>query len=139
MRCSICEDTHKGECPKTVGLFPSRHKTFGCLPLPLDALEEPQAPEIGAKHDEGKARYDLLPWGALAPVVRVLGFGARKYAPDGWRHVQGARARYFAASLRHVLAWWGGEHADPESGEPHLAHAVCCMLFLLALEQEEKL
>lgn len=93
-------------------------------------------PAIGAKDDHGKLRFDLVPFEALAAVVRVLDFGAKKYQPDGWRHVAEPRRRYFAATMRHVLAWWAGEVNDAESGEPHLAHAACCILFLLALADD---
>jgi hypothetical protein len=95
------------------------------------------SPAEGVKQDGGKPRWDLLPWEAVSPVVDVLTFGARKYAPDNWRHVPGARERYFAAAQRHMVAWWRGERVDPESGYPHLAHAACCVLFLLALEPRE--
>lgn len=33
--------------------------------------------------------------------------------------------------MRHLTAWWGGEKSDPESGEHHLAHLGCCVIFLL--------
>lgn len=88
----------------------------------------------GVKHDGEKDRWDLLPLRAVRGVVKVLTFGARKYAPDNWRKVPDARPRYYAASMRHLAAWWEGEERDPESGLPHLAHAACCLLFLLALE-----
>ena len=87
---------------------------------------------IGKKSDTGKLRWDLLPWGALVPVARVLDFGARKYAEENWRHVRPFRKRYKAALLRHVLAYANGEELDRETGESHLAHATCCALFLLA-------
>ena len=29
----------------------------------------------------------------------------------------------------------GGEQLDPESKLPHLAHAVCCLLFILWFEE----
>ena len=86
------------------------------------------------KHDQEKPRWDLLPMEALAPIVDVLTFGARKYAPDGWRTVPEWRRRYYAALLRHLVAWWRGEKVDPESGLSHLAHAGCCLLFLISLE-----
>ena len=41
-----------------------------------------------------------------------------------------SRARYFSAAHRHIHAWVGGELRDRESGLPHLAHAVCCLLLL---------
>lgn len=91
-------------------------------------------PEIGLKRDGGKPRWDLLPYDALGPVVDVLTFGASKYDPWNWLHVADANDRYFSALQRHLVAWKLGERLDPESGLPHLAHAGCCLLFLLALE-----
>ena len=90
---------------------------------------------MSLKHDEGKPRWDLLPLDCVSPVVDVLTFGAAKYAPEAWRDVPNGRDRYYAAALRHLVAWRGGEHADPESGLPHLAHAACSVLFLLAVSK----
>ena len=86
----------------------------------------------GVKFDQDKPRWDLLPWTAVEAVVRVLGLGAVKYAPDNWRKVPEHRTRYFSACMRHLVAWQEGEQLDPETGENHLAHAACCVLFLLA-------
>jgi hypothetical protein len=71
---------------------------------------------------------------ALEPIVRALEFGAAKYEPDGWKSVPTPRMRYYDALQRHLLAWWNGEVNDPESGEHHLAHAGCCLVFLLWFE-----
>lgn len=92
-------------------------------------------PTLGRKFDAIKDRWDLLPWDAAAEIVKVLTFGARKYAPNNWKYVDQARDRYFAALQRHMSAWWGGERLDPETGLSHLAHAGCCLLFLLSLEK----
>ena len=89
------------------------------------------------KDDSEKPRYDLIPTVALASVVAVMTFGARKYKPEGWRGVTGWRARYFAAACRHIFAWWGGQYRDEESGLPHLAHAVCCLMFCIELEEDD--
>jgi hypothetical protein len=91
----------------------------------------------GKKHDVNKPRYSLLPWEALAEIVQVLEFGAAKYGVDNWRKVPNAQQRYFDALVRHIVAWRSGEADDPESGLPHLAHAGCCVLFLLALELDD--
>lgn len=64
-------------------------------------------------------------------MVRVLEFGAKKYAVDNWKKVPDAENRYREALLRHVVAYASGEEVDPETGESHLAHAACCVLFLL--------
>lgn len=88
----------------------------------------------GRKDDQGKNRLGLLPPLALEAVGRVLTFGARKYAPENWRKVPDAKARYLDATLRHVVSYMKGERMDPETGESHLAHAACCLLFLLELD-----
>jgi hypothetical protein len=89
----------------------------------------------GFKLDLDKAPWWLFPWDAASQVVRVLDYGRKKYAPDNWRKVPDARTRYFEAGLRHLLDWKRGERLDPESGLPHLGHAACCVLFILALEE----
>lgn len=85
----------------------------------------------GRKADAGKPDYALLPPRAVESVVRVLSFGAAKYGAQNWRHVEGRKTRYLSAALRHMFARLRGEVCDLESGEPHLAHAACCLLFLL--------
>lgn len=90
--------------------------------------------KLGVKYDAGKDPWHLLPWDEVTTVVRVLAFGAAKYGADNWKHVDNARDRYFSAALRHLVSWRQGEVVDPESGQPHLAHAVACMLFLMAKE-----
>lgn len=88
------------------------------------------------KHDGGKSRLDLVPPTALDLVGRVLGFGAAKYTDDNWRKVDDRR-RYLGAALRHLNAWAAGENVDPESGMPHLAHAVCSAMFLLEADEHD--
>jgi hypothetical protein len=89
----------------------------------------------GIKHDKDKLEWWLLPFKSLEPVVRVLMFGAKKYAPDNWKNVEPYRERYFSACMRHLTAWFEGERKDPETGEHHLAHAICCLLFILWKEK----
>ena len=84
----------------------------------------------GEKFDQGKPRWDLLPWDQVEDIVKVLTMGAKKYSDDNWQEVPDAKRRYFAAALRHLTAWKRGELTDPESGLPHLAHAACSLLFL---------
>ena len=83
----------------------------------------------GTKHDAGKPRASLLPWRELWSVVAVMEFGAVKYGEDNWKTVPNGPRRYFDAAIRHIMAWRDGELDDPESGLPHLSHAICCLLF----------
>ena len=85
----------------------------------------------GEKYDGGKLRMDLLPFGPVEEIVKVLTFGAKKYSDNNWMIVPDAVKRYEAAMLRHISAYKRGEELDPESGLKHLAHAGCCLLFLL--------
>lgn len=83
------------------------------------------------KFDGAKPRMELLPADALEDVARVLTFGAQKYAAHNWCRGM-AWGRLIGAALRHIFAFARGEDTDAESGLPHLAHAACCILFLLA-------
>jgi hypothetical protein len=88
----------------------------------------------GAKDDGGKRRMDLIPWAAVDAAAEVFAFGAQKYSE---RNYQGlAQSRLFAATMRHLSAWWQGEDTDPETGMPHLAHVVCDTMMLLEKELE---
>jgi hypothetical protein len=84
----------------------------------------------GRKFDGGKLQYGLLPPAALQATVEILTFGAEKYEPNNWKYVPDSKRRYFDAMQRHVWAWKSGEQNDPESGKHHLAHALCCLMFL---------
>lgn len=89
---------------------------------------------IGTKHDKEKDRWDLLPLDVIQWVVKVLTFGAAKYEPNNWQNVENGVERYFAALMRHLVAWRGGERLDQESKLPHLGHAMCCLMFIFWLE-----
>lgn len=85
---------------------------------------------VGMKFDTDKPMWDLLPYEQLSNVVDVLTYGAKKYSKENWKRVQNPKDRYFAAAMRHLIAWRKGERLDGESELPHLSHAICCLLFL---------
>ena len=97
----------------------------------------PPAPPEGVKFDNDKPQWSLMQWKALSQVVDVLTYGAKKYAPDNWKKVPNARQRYLDAGFRHFTAYAAGEKNDSETGLSHLAHAMCCLLFLLAFDLGE--
>lgn len=73
---------------------------------------------------------DLLPPLALKNIAKVFTFGAEKYSAWNWSNGFD-QSRLFGALQRHLNAWQLGEETDPESGEPHLSHAGCCILMLM--------
>ena len=88
-------------------------------------------PELieGTKYDREKSPLDLFDEEAYEAVSDVLAFGARKYARHNWRKGI-AWSRLIAAAKRHIAAFNRGEDYDPETGLPHTAHAMCCLMFL---------
>ena len=81
-----------------------------------------------------KTRFDLIPFAAVGEIADVLAYGAQKYSANNW--CRGTEwSRYFSALCRHLFAWWGGEDKDPETGFSHLAHAGCCLLFLMEYQR----
>lgn len=93
--------------------------------------------KVATKHDTAKVRMELLSPIALTEVAKVLTFGADKYEAHNWR--KGFLwSRLLGATLRHLLAFIGGQDKDSETGLSHLAHASCCLMFLLEHEVTHK-
>lgn len=94
-------------------------------------------PPGGTKYDEHKNRLDLLSIPSLMATARVLTAGAEKYGDRNWE--KGIKySRVFGALLRHLFKWWTGKEADEETGLPHIAHASCCLMFLLHYTLDNK-
>lgn len=94
--------------------------------------------EYGKKFDEEKPRMHLLPSKSMFEVANVLTFGAQKYDEENWRKLENLQDRYSSGALRHIFAHIDGSELDEESGFSHLAHAICCLLFKLEIELEQK-
>jgi hypothetical protein len=93
----------------------------------------------GRKYDADKLKWHLLKLKWLEPVVRVFMFGAKKYAPFNWQLVvKGDPTRYIDALKRHLADYEEGERTEPESGQPTMAHLICCGIFLLWHDNEVK-
>ena len=61
----------------------------------------------------------------------MLDFGQRKYSARNWEKGMDW-SRVYDSLNRHLLAWWGGEDLDPETGLSHLSHIGCNIAFLIA-------
>ena len=89
------------------------------------------------KHDQDKPRIDLIPPQAIIDIAEVLTYGAGKYDSHNWRDNGGLDySRLYAAAQRHLLSFWDGQSLDKETGMSHLAHAACCIVFLMSYETE---
>ena len=125
----VCD---KGYSEKPASFYPEMYRSTTCITnIDIDISKTPG----GTKFDDGKTQMGLLLGdchASIKAIADVLSFGARKYAPRGWRAV--AASRYLDAMYRHLNAWHAGEANDPESGLPHLAHVATNVVFLMELE-----
>lgn len=100
-------------------------------------MEVPQQAATGIKYDQGKSRWDLLPWDEVRDVADVFTYGSVKYGDRNWE--KGIDdSRLFAALMRHVTAVLNGDENDAESGMPHLAHAAANILMWLNNRKKAK-
>jgi len=85
------------------------------------------------KNDDDKPMWHLLPLEEIEEIVKVMTYGAKKYSPHGWKEGDqiDCMQRYFSAAMRHIKESQKGNLYDEETGLNHLAHAACCVLFML--------
>lgn len=85
--------------------------------------------EQGDRSNTGKLKWSLVPFRALEPMVDVLMFGAKKYAPNNWK--KGLPYTEICESLlRHTYSFLNGQNRDKESRLLEVGHILCNALFL---------
>ena len=91
----------------------------------------------GARYNDDKPDYSLIPLCTLEEEARVWMHGKKKYA--AWNWVKGMPWSVpLGCALRHLAAWQKGEDIDPESGQPHLAHVMCNIRMLMLYSKTYK-
>lgn len=89
----------------------------------------------GIKFDGEKVRLDLVSPELIEATAEVLHWALIRTDPPPYPEHNWALgikySRVFSALLRHLWKWWWGETFDSESGLNHLAHAACCLMFLI--------
>ncbi len=101
-----------------------------------ELMMDGQELKTGEKKDDGKSRWDLLPYDAIGGVADILTIGSIKYQARNWE-LGINYGRVFGALQRHLSAWWMGENTDKESGRSHLDHALTELMFLSAYEKRK--
>lgn len=85
--------------------------------------------EQGSRYNAGKLKWSLVPFSALIPMVEVLMFGAKKYAPNNWK--KGLPYTEICESLlRHTYSFLAGQNRDKESKLLEVGHILCNAVFL---------
>lgn len=117
--------------------IPLRGNLSSAAPNVFKDVTPVQSAPTGVKHDQNKPDMSLLSNLALIKVAEVMTYGKRKYSAHNWRGGF-VWSRPLAAAVRHLFAYIGGEDKDPETGLSHLAHASCCLMFVLEFEETHK-
>lgn len=79
--------------------------------------------EPALRYDADKSRIDLIDPGFILRLGQHYGVGAKKYAERNWQKGM-SFSRCYASAQRHMLAFWGGEDHDEETGSRHVIAAA---------------
>lgn len=93
--------------------------------------EETKKPALGINPKDllglKKTRLSLVPPSSTIYQALAMEDGAKKYGPYNWRENAVIASIYVDAAKRHIDAWFDGEEFAPDSGKPHLGHALACL------------
>ena len=95
-------------------------------------------PTTGGQKGSKPQRFDLIPAEVLWELASIYGHGSSKYADRNWE--KGYKwGLSFASLMRHAWKFWWGEEIDPESGHPHMGHAMwhCAALLWFSRHRRE--
>ena len=107
--------------------------------ITLDAASFPDLQSANPKQAYGDKKVPLqnIPPTALVYLGMALKEGARKYGAYNWREKDVELMTYVGAAMRHIAAFIDGQDEDPDSGNPHLAHALASLAILVdAIESD---
>lgn len=103
------------------------HPEMGGCGAPVPEMK-PTNPKDAVGSD--KLPLHLVPPHAVHLMALGLLDGALKYGRANWREAGVRFTIYYDACRRHLDALLEGEDFDPDSGLPHLAHALACLAIM---------
>jgi hypothetical protein len=80
------------------------------------------------RYNNGKPKWSLINYESLIPLIRVLEFGANKYAPDNWKKEMEPK-EILNSLQRHLADLMDGKTVDEESGLPLIGHIMANAMF----------
>ena len=84
--------------------------------------------EKALRYNEGKPKWHLVHYNSIIPMIKVLEFGALKYAPENWKKPMDLK-EILNSMQRHLAALMDGEDIDSESGISHMGHIQANAMF----------
>ena len=97
---------------------------YDCWSLLPEWLE----PVSALRYNTGKPKWSLVHMHSLVPMIRVLEYGALKYAPFNWQKPM-KRDEVLDSMQRHLAALIDGNELDDESGLTHIGHIMANAMF----------
>ena len=76
----------------------------------------------------GKLKWSYLYFPAIEETIRVLMFGATKYAPNNWKKWF-KRSELLESMQRHIILLFNEQEHDSESKLHHTWHIICNAMF----------
>ena len=88
--------------------------------------DEPEVKATNPKDRVGVKKVPMsgMPINVLLECGLVKLHGDMKYGAYNWRDAGVRGSVYYDACIRHLAAWMEGEDIDPDSGLPHISHAI---------------
>jgi hypothetical protein len=86
-----------------------------------------------------KVPLHYIPPVALVHLGLAMEDGGGKYGLMNWREFTVSASVYYDAMFRHLMAWWDGEDAAPDSGVHHLGHVMACAAIILDAAETTRL
>jgi hypothetical protein len=99
------------------------------------AMEDYNEGGQALRFNKGKAHWSLVDFKSLEPMVEVLEFGAKKYAPNNWKKGMPV-SEVVESMLRHTFSLLSGESHDKESLIHHIGHIQCNAMFIAYILRE---
>ena len=114
--------------------------------LKTDVPEPYRPPNEGVKPSNpkdiiGSNKIPFHLWPETATILGALACldGCLKYGRSNFRAIGVRSTIYVDAAKRHLNAWLEGEECAPDSGVPHLGHALACIAIIIDAEAAGKL
>ena len=86
--------------------------------------------EKAMRFNTGKMKWSLVHFKSLEPMIAVLMFWAKKYAPNNWKKWMNEQ-ELLESMQRHLASMIDWEVNDKESNLPHVWHLMCnCMFYV---------
>lgn len=83
-----------------------------------------------ARYNVGKPEWSQVDFNSFIPMVKVLEYGASKYAAKNWmKPPEEGAIQHLNSMCRHLFALMAGEVYDDESELPHIGHIMANAMF----------